>query len=195
MAGRGLHPDTCTRVASRMSHRSCRGRGLWALGSEGRLGGAGQPLTALPHLEADSGLWSMGQGAEVGWWLPQETPTWLGRGRAGVEHSLEGASRDVLRWLRSQGNSHSHSVSPQLWISWHMGAAAGLRQPLPSRGSSWEQPRCGEVRYEVLRGRCAEEASWRWALKGGLVVTQQTGWWMALTTHSQHRPHRFKGSV
>lgn len=72
--GRGFHPDACARVASRMSHRSGRGCELWALGSEGRLGGAGQPLTAPPHLEADRGLWSMGRGQGWGGGFPRRRP-------------------------------------------------------------------------------------------------------------------------
>lgn len=43
-----------------------------------------------------------------------------------------------------------------------------------------------EVGYKVLRQRWG-----RWALKGELAVAQQTGWWVALTTWSQYRPHRF----
>lgn len=143
VAGRGFRPDTCTRVASRMSHRSCRGREPWALGSEGRLGGAGQPLTALSHLEADSGLWSTGRGAEVGWRLPQETPMWLGRQEELVWNSLEGACEMFWDACVPKGihvviaSAHSYRSGG----TWVQGGAAGLRQPLPSRGSSWEQPR------------------------------------------------------
>lgn len=56
---------------------------------------AGQPLTALPHLEADRAV-ELGAGAGVGWRLPQETPMWLGRQEELVRNTVSKAHPEVF---------------------------------------------------------------------------------------------------
>lgn len=109
-------PLECPIVA--VGDASC---GLWArrAGLEGQVS-----LTAPPHLEADRGLWSMGGGRGGVAASPGDAHVAGESGRAGAEHGLEGTPGGVLRWLWSQGDSHSPSVSPQLWIGWHVGAGA-----------------------------------------------------------------------
>lgn len=101
-----------------------------------------------------------------------------------VQNSLKGVSRDVPRWLCSQG-SHSTIMDRLLSARWHTGAGRCYRI---HTASALQPFLMGSKRLGV---KCSGQRWGRWALKAELAVTQQTGWSVALTTWSQYRPHRF----